>query len=309
MTTRFRAGFYAAISLAVCAIAATAASTPPREATSHSSRTAASASAAPDAAPVSLHDSEVDARVDLSYGTPVMVLADGTRTQRIEIPLQIGAARRLYRDGTRLVFVGEVEGAAGAASGVAIFDLATRRFVDAFYGYRVTPSPDGRLIAFVRFYPLHFTAGTEDQVFVYALTDPGCPVRNRAREIDPQSAFDIAGCQVRVDAAQRREAPNVGVDPQQAHVLASRLAWSIDGRTLVFVDRVGNTLKLIAANVSPAPLSVRAFPVLDQVGEARELEIDEIAAARPVLYDVTRRPDAGRLQHRLLLGDPVSVAQ
>jgi hypothetical protein len=158
----------------------------------------------------------------------------------------------------RLVAVSQVMG--GGASEVASFDLATGRVVDVFLGYGLAVSPDGRRLAFQRFYPAHFARGTESQYRLYdVLASPaanrpsykkGAPPQPTAQRLAEMDKTDPVGMAVYPLSARELGRPNVELPARHAHHGVSAMAWSPDGRELAFLDRVGGQTSLVLVDTS-----------------------------------------------------------
>lgn len=80
----------------------------------------------------------------------------------------------------------------GSGSEVAIVDLAQAKITDKFLCYNPSIAPDGRFIAFVKFYPAHFSEGTEDHYMVYDISKS--PRENRPSSVSADDWKVVGDC-------------------------------------------------------------------------------------------------------------------
>jgi hypothetical protein len=140
---------------------------------------------------------------------------------------------------------------------VTIFDLASGRRLDNFWGQNVSASPDGRRIAFERFHPAPFAPQGESQYRLYDVFST--PQANRPSYSKKQPAGPADG-----DDLDRFE-PGVALYPLSArelarpteveaaadrHVGVSPLVWSADGRELGLLDVHGGKVWLVLIDTS-----------------------------------------------------------
>ena len=173
-------------------------------------------------------------------GTSTLVALDGSILRVVAI----------HRHKSRLVVIGKV--ADGGASEICIIDWASGQMLDRFRAYDPAVSPDASMIAFVRFYPVHFVAGAESQYRLYRVGDT--PRANRSfyrdqfEEGNPVQAD--AGEPVFVTTKGRVPRDNFDVEPSNVHQHLSRLTWSNDSRRLGVVDAHGNEVRALVMQAS-----------------------------------------------------------
>lgn len=120
---------------------------------------------------------------------------------------------------------------------IIVIDISTGKLVDSFYCYVPSISPDGRYVAFVKFYPAHGVTHVEDHYGLYDLQHS--PKENRpthnhrdlatvGKILFPINMGNIAG-------------DNVELARSPLHEMAGeRFFWSNNSRQCVFVDRMAN---------------------------------------------------------------------
>ena len=174
--------------------------------------------------------------------------------------------------------------ASGLVDEVVIVDTVNCRIVDHFWCYQPDVSPNGRLIAFIKFYPPHFVPDVTDVVMIYDLTHGAAGNR-------PSSP----GAAPNVDVGMRAYPPgtnspddNVGTgirDVMLNSVTSDKFFWTSDSSKFLFANehvvaahrvtqpsgkmpsRVGESKKvelslvLVSVRSSPAKPTVTVFPV------------------------------------------------
>jgi hypothetical protein len=253
--------------------------------------------------------SQPGAHVEISEGSATLVLEGPAEANRYLLPVDIEAVKSVYQVDNRIVIIGNITDSGDSANAVVVFDASGRRILGEFYGYGVTPSPDGRLLAYIRFYPMHFTAGTDDQVFVHdvAADDGSLPGPSDA---DAAQTGLAAGLQLRVDAGQPRKGANAEVPSASRHLLASRLFWDSTGSAVAFVQAIDGSDRLVVARrTGPQKWRVRGYAVQGAISPTAELDISAIATPSPVL-EASMPDSAGhRNAHRVELADLGEVDQ
>lgn len=219
-------------------------------------------------APVLSQDFELRV-VPVADGRDARVVAKSAAgtSRTFELSRLASQVEKLWVVDGRLVVVSATSGAGPME--VAIFDIESGRAIDAFLGYSPVPSPDGRRVAFERFYPAHFAEGVESQYRLFdVLASPAAnrpsyrkgaaaPVPTEAGMFSP---FEPVGVALYPLSAAELNRPNVGVPAGQAHNGVSKVSWSPDGNELAFVDvlRGKTSVVLIDTRGAVEPGAVRA---------------------------------------------------
>ena len=170
---------------------------------------------------------------------------------KIDLPPEIVQVNEI-RAGqkNKAVVVGMVN---GSVFEVVILDTRSISIADRFLAYCPTMSPDGRFIAFVKFYPAHFVDGTDDHYLLYdlALTPGG----NRPANLDISDHTDV-GVPIWPTVANR-SGDNTGVPQlQQHHMTAQAFFWRSDSERYAFADEHGGGIDLIIVSPSHGPPDV-----------------------------------------------------
>ena len=176
---------------------------------------------------------------------------DGTRSL-VKLGDAVNRVMAIHRFETRLIVLGRL--ADGGATEVCIVDWTNGRVVDRFWAYDPAVSPDASMIAFVRFYPLHFVAGVESQYRLYRVRGSAQANRSFYRgqlaEDAPEQAD--AGQPLFAEAKGRAPRDNFEVASDQAHTHLSRLVWSTDSRRFGVIDAHGKTVRALVVSVDGA---------------------------------------------------------
>lgn len=192
-------------------------------------------------------------------------------SQRIALPDEMAQLAQVRVNPRHIVAIGWINGS--LASAVAVFDRSSGLLADRFWAYAPSLSPDGRHIAFAKFYPSHGIDAWEDQYRVYDLTL--APEANRpVAHATVPGAGDTADPLVDVGAVMypvKRAELNRDfseIPAGHAHERASAFFWSADSSLLGFVDaQAGRASLVVTAVPLPGPVSghtrVAALPDLD----------------------------------------------
>jgi hypothetical protein len=171
----------------------------------------------------------------------------------VRLPDEVVQLSQVRVTGDKLLVLGYMNGS--LATEVLLLDRRSGATLDRFWAYDATPSPDGRYVAFQRFYPSHFVEAWESKVRVYDTS--AAPVANRpvlraSQAGDPgRDALVDVGAAIYPVAAEEVERDPTDVAPQELHQLASPLTWSPDGKRLAFVDVQGRVARLVTSDVLP----------------------------------------------------------
>ncbi|MEK8033644.1 hypothetical protein AACH06_22710 [Ideonella sp. DXS29W] len=199
---------------------------------------------------------------------PLKVSANGPgRRQRVfELSSVVGVVHRMWVVEGRLVVCSW--GNHSLRGEVAVFNLNTGETIDSFWGQYVSASPDGRRIAFERFYPAPFAAPGESQYRLYdVLATPRAnrPSYSKADTAAAMKADDLdrlePGVALYPLSARELARPTQVDDPRDRHVMKSRLVWSPNGGELAVLDWHSGRLSLVRVDTSKPvkPGKVRAW--------------------------------------------------
>lgn len=218
---------------------------------------------------------------------PVRVVDDVRRLIRHRGVLIVEAGIRQYPNYSQFVLID-----LGACKVKAVFDA---------YGARI--SPDESKIAFVRFYPLHFTESPDDQ---YHVAD----VDELVARHDSQRPLEEVGRRLLVSRTDLRTSANAGVAPESAHRLLSELTWSPDSRAVAFVDAHGAaSAGLVLAHVSGGAPVVKRYRVAAPLAAHSAYQVQLPSAEGVSLQIVQQRIKAGSARQAIGLGTPETVPQ
>jgi hypothetical protein len=170
---------------------------------------------------------------------------------KIDLPPEIVQVNEI-RAGqkNKAVVVGMVN---GSVFEVVVLDTRSISIADSFLAYCPAISPDGRFIAFVKFYPAHFVDGTDDHYLLYDLALTAG--ENRSANLGISDHADV-GVPIWPTVANR-SGDNTGVpQPQQHHMTAQAFFWRSDSERYAFADEHGGDLDLIIVSPSHGPPDV-----------------------------------------------------
>jgi hypothetical protein len=147
--------------------------------------------------------------------------------------------------GGRLVVRGMVN---ASGSEIVIVDPRSNKLVDKFLCYLPSPSPDGRYIAFIKFYPMHFAGNTEDHYMLYDLSKGSKENRPSGFVGDDKNVgAPIYPLQIGNKVGDNVELSNGFVH----HAASAGFFWKPDSTQLVFADRLEseNEISLILVDI------------------------------------------------------------
>ncbi|MGH9644153.1 MAG: hypothetical protein ACRD3Q_17245 [Terriglobales bacterium] len=152
---------------------------------------------------------------------------------------------------TKAIIVGMLNGDSWV---FAVLDLLAYRVVDTVWCYEPTISPDGRYIAFIKFFPTHFVYDVDDHYMLYDTRLS--PMQNRPPGTS-SAAGELflainAGTPVYPPGIGNKDGDNTGVAPEDAHQIACQsFFWWQDSTGYVFADRYKGELYLVKVEVPP----------------------------------------------------------
>jgi hypothetical protein len=160
----------------------------------------------------------------------------------VQLPDTVNAITEIRRYADRIVAIGSEN---ASASRVLIIDLEHGVILDSFDAFYPAISPDGRFIAYVKFYPPHFVKGTDDHDMLYDVAKSATGNRPASVPLD-----DLVNVGVNVyPGGQNKEDDNVGVPADRAHGTVSPFFWGPDSQKLIFADQT-QSLRLVEVKVS-----------------------------------------------------------
>lgn len=158
--------------------------------------------------------------------------------------VQVDGARLYGRD--RLVITGMVNGDVWK---VVITEIAKGSVIDEFLCYSPAISPNGRYVAFVKFYPAHGISSAEDHYMLYDVALG--PNDNRPTGIHHHPA--VVGRVIFPKGMGNTPGDNVDVGVGPVHRMASdRFFWNGGSTSLVFVDQVENQYSAVVVSLKDA---------------------------------------------------------
>jgi len=204
----------------------------------------------PHPAPVSYQDDELSLRLDFSQSRlSVIVQKKGEPQHEISLPNEMAQVDEILRAPTNRALV--LGWASGDVSAIAVLDLKAAILSDFFYAYLPTVSPNGRYIAYVKFYPPHGyddPSGPEAHYMLYDLTQTAS--QNRPAGV-AASRPDVVGTTVYPPNIGNRFGDNMRISQGEEHSSAMQtFFWSPDSDRFVFADKYQGALKLVLARVN-----------------------------------------------------------
>lgn len=189
---------------------------------------------------------------------------------------------------------------------VTVFDLASGRQLDNFWGQNVSASPDGRRIAFERFHPAPFAPQGESQYRLYdvfSTPQANRPSYSKKHPAGPADGDNLGNFEPGValyPLSARELARSTVVDAAaDRHVSLSPLVWSADGRELAVLDMHAGKAWLVLIDTSRAiypgavPAHAAAVPELAKLCSVVDADDPEQAPDEDCV-----RADDGRVDLR-----------
>ncbi len=163
----------------------------------------------------------------------VVISRPGKLSVSVSIPNEIVQINSITRAaGNQVALIGMVN---GSVYKVVIIDVVKYQITDQFLAYSPKPSPNGRFIAFKKFYPPHgyspdfYPAGPSDFVMLYDTTLG--PSGNRPAGVEFDNIIDV-GTAVYPPGVKTQD-PNVGL-PEADINRAGGIVWMEDSSKFVF---------------------------------------------------------------------------
>lgn len=159
-----------------------------------------------------------------------------------------------------------------ALSEVVVLDLKANRISDSFLAYQPSISPDGKFVAFTKFYPTHNVNGTSDIVLLYDLEKS--PLLNRApggeqRGDGMDSEIGIGVYPPNVGSSS----PNADLPEAAVNQVTSGFYWSSDSSKLLFsvtnIQSPKNNNPLPSQNTKPQQEQTTSLILFDTSSPAQ----------------------------------------
>jgi hypothetical protein len=163
----------------------------------------------------------------------VAVYVYGKLRSRMELPVEIVQVDAIQRvQSGKAVILGQLN---GDVQSVAVLDLDKGQVADAFLAYQPALSPDGRYVAFVKWFPPRYAGGVTHEYLLYDLSRD--PRANRAQTVSLDNFQDVGTPVYPLGSAN---AADDNVDVPRGHTLSSdNFYWRKDSKTVVFADQDG----------------------------------------------------------------------
>lgn len=195
-----------------------------------------------------------------SASSPMQVTLDRAGVRKsVTLPpefVQVSSARLFSSN--RLVVVGQVN---GDVSQALIIDSDKGEVIDKFFCYSPSISPDGRYVAFVKFYPAHGVDNVEDRYSLYDAKLP--PDRNRPSEYPRHPG--VVGKIVYPVGLSNRPGDNVDLSESKTHRMTSdEFFWNGKSDIYVFADQLGDNISAVIVDISGDAIKVSSTPIQSQ---------------------------------------------
>ncbi|MGC2108551.1 MAG: hypothetical protein WA655_03480 [Candidatus Korobacteraceae bacterium] len=175
------------------------------------------------------------------------ITSDHGQKKDVPLPAGIIQIQEIRRYADRLIVVGDI---AAAASQVVIINVNNSTVADSFLDFYPVISPDGRFIAFVKWFLPHFNTGPgvpEDHEMLYDMTKSA--LGNRPAGVAPDDDINVG---FNVYPGNGNKDGDNYVPERLAHTLRGGTFWSPNSTKLVFPDEAQSSLKLVLVTV-PGP--------------------------------------------------------
>lgn len=131
--------------------------------------------------PISFSDDKINVHLIVGKNSDSIAITRSATQKTVTIALpeemaQVDGITRGVSD--KLVIWGMVN---GSAAEVVIISTRSDSVIDRFSCYIPAVSPNGEYVAFIKFYPMHFSEGVEDHYMLYDVKKD--PVQNRPKGI------------------------------------------------------------------------------------------------------------------------------
>jgi hypothetical protein len=180
---------------------------------------------------VQTHRNGVDVRVIGTISALSLAISQkGAAERSVALPRIVSQVGSLvWSPEGRVVALGMVN---SSLSVITVTDIGRAQIDDYFFGYDPTLSPNGRYIAFVRFFPTHGISGVEDRARLYDLTQTA--EWNRPVHRASDSAQMEVGIPMYPVIPNEGERSNIDRPDVDAWHRVSDFRWSTDSNRVAF---------------------------------------------------------------------------
>ncbi|HZV86156.1 MAG TPA: hypothetical protein VFF95_01320 [Candidatus Binatus sp.] len=187
----------------------------------------------------------------------VNVQKKGAPSKRIPLPSELAQVNQILRASlNRALVIGMVNGDAWE---VSVLDLNAYTVTDSFLAYEPVASPDGRYVAFIKFFPTHFAGEAEHHYMLYDAKLAAS--ENRPAGTNSSDRVNVGICVYPLHIGNH-DGDNTNTDPQDAHIMAAdNFFWSSDSAIYSFADKHGDIFTLVLARVE----GINAIPVVSTI--------------------------------------------
>ncbi len=192
--------------------------------------------------------------------SPMVLILDSPGVRRsVTLPsefVQMGSARLFTSD--RLVVTGMVN---GDVSEVIIVDSNKAEMHDHFLCYSPTVSPDGRYVAFVKFYPAHGVNSVEDH---YSIYDAKLSPEQNRPPLYPHNPA-VVGKIVYPNGLSNKPSDNVDLESTSTHRMVSDgFFWDEQSVSVVFADEFHDELSAVVVGINNGVFSTDSLLIPKQ---------------------------------------------
>ncbi len=160
--------------------------------------------------------------------------------QQVDLPpemAQVDKVSRVMKN--KLAIIGRVSSSFWE---IAVICLSSGKLCDSFDALLPFISPDGRYLAFIKPYPLHFVRGVEDHFMIYDFSKSAS--ENRPRQAP--GSTNVGAAIFPIDVGNE-DADNINVDNPYRSASPDILFWSPDSKKLAFAIMVNGDTSLVLA--------------------------------------------------------------
>jgi hypothetical protein len=189
----------------------------------------------------------------------IVVMESQGSTTSVTLPKEFAqlTSARLYQ-GSKLVIAGMVN---GNVSEVAVVDSNKGSVIDHFLCYSPAISPNGRYVAFVKFYPEHGVSSAEDHYMLYDVQQGSKGNRPSWADRHPS----LVGKVVFPPKIENRQDDNVDVGDRPIHSMASDgFFWNNQSSLVVFADQLGAAYTVVVVKVANGAFSSESVAIPSQ---------------------------------------------
>lgn len=193
--------------------------------------------------PASYSDNDVTVQANKVDDRFVLSINGPNGRKDVPLPPEIVQVQETHRYADRVIVIGDV---GASVSRVMIIGVNNGTASDSFLAYNPAISPDGRYIAFIKWYPPHGAAGTADHQMLYDMSKSA--MQNRPARVGVDDAVNV-GVNV-YPANGNRDGDNINVPERLANAIPGLAYWSADSTKLVFAAQAQASLKLVMVKVA-----------------------------------------------------------